>query len=605
MGPYDHPPVPPPVAPVFLVGPPLAGDGTLLASLAHASGVWHARTAARSFLDAVPEADPAARGYESHRLTASDAPALAAAARAALQAALVDREGRAPDQETGPVVPVAGGSRLGLCVPFLAAIFPGARFVLAERDGREAVPELLTAWRGNRLVTVAELPGWTGPWSGPLVPGWRELAGAPLESVAAEQWRIADTLVREDLGALDADRWVAADHARLIADPRAELRRLCEWLGVPYDQALLSPFEEVRRSRRSAAPAPAPAPAASSPEPASPFASASTASFPQRLGALGSSLLISTYQTGKLVCARERDGALNTHFRDFDKPMGMALADGRLCLGTRTEVWDLRDMPEVAARLAPPGTHDACYLPRNRHVTGDIAVHEMAFAEGELWLVATAFSCLATLDAHHSFVPRWTPPFISALAPGDRCHLNGMAVVDDRVRYVTALGTTDEPGTWRERKADGGVLLDVPSSETVVAGLSMPHSPRWHDGRLWVLESGRGELCLVDLERGRTETVAELPGFTRGLAFAGTTAFVGLSQIRESSTFGDLPLTRRLQERMSGVWMVDLTRGAIDGFLRFDDLVQEVFDVALLAGKRWPEVADTHSSAVATSYVLP
>ncbi|MEA2449674.1 MAG: hypothetical protein QOG63_1606, partial [Thermoleophilaceae bacterium] len=350
----------------------------------------------------------------------------------------------------------------------------------------------------------------------------------------------------------DREAAIEVDFARMLADPRSELRALCDRLGVRYDQALLGPLEDARRARIASG--------------ESPLRSVSTASFGARLAQLGSSLLISTYQTGKLIAARARVGELNTHFRDFDKPMGLAVADGRVALGTRTEVWDLRDMPEAAPKLEPQGTHDACYLPRNRHVTGDIAVHEMAFAGGELWLVATAFSCLATLDAHHSFVPRWKPPFVSALAPGDRCHLNGLAVVDDAVRYVTALGRSDEPGGWRAGKADGGVIVDVPSGEVVADGLSMPHSPRWHDGRLWVLESGRGELCTVDLDSGRSETVAELPGFTRGLAFTGATAFVGLSQIRESSTFGDLPLVERLEERQSGVWMVDLRSGAVEGF---------------------------------------
>ena len=129
--------------------------------------------------------------------------------------------------------------------------------------------------------------------------------------------------------------------------------------------------------------------------------------------------------------------------------MGVAVAPGRIALGTRCEVWDLRDMPEAAVKLEPAGSHDACYLPRNRHVTGDIAVHDLAFAQGELWLVATMFSCLATLDAEHSFVPRWTPPFITRLAPEDRCHLNGIAIVDDQVAYVTALGRADTPGGRR------------------------------------------------------------------------------------------------------------------------------------------------------------
>jgi uncharacterized protein (TIGR03032 family) len=147
--------------------------------------------------------------------------------------------------------------------------------------------------------------------------------------------------------------------------------------------------------------------------------------------------------------------------------------------------------------------------------------------------------------------------------------------------------------------------MEVPSGEIVAGGLSMPHSPRWHDGALWVLQSGRGQLSRVDLDSGVAEPVVELPGFTRGMAIVGQTAFVGLSQIRESSSFGDLPLTRRLPERQSGVWMVDLRRGMVTGFLRFDDLVQEIFDVAFVPGARYPEIADAASSAVAQAFALP
>jgi uncharacterized protein (TIGR03032 family) len=401
-----------------------------------------------------------------------------------------------------------------------------------------------------------------------------------------------DGEIPAELATLDPSRVLRVDHDALLGAPREELNRVCTFAAIVYDQALLSPIEAARR--------------AAAPADATSLASVSTASLTQVLSAAGSSLLISTYQTNKLVCARtQQDGGLNTHFRDFDKPMGVAVAPGRIALGTRTEVWDLRDMPEAAAAVESAGAHDACYLPRNRHVTGDIAVHDLAFAGGQLWLVATAFSCLATLDADHSFVPRWAPPFITTLASEDRCHLNGMAVVGDRVAYVTALGQTDEPGGWRAGKATDGVLLDVATSEVVAGGLSMPHSPRWHAGRLWFLESGKGALSTVDVTSGDVQTVTELPGFTRGLAFLGDVAFVGLSQVRESSTFGDLPLTRRLRERQSGVWMVDLRTGEVAGFLRFEDLVQEIFDVALLPGARFPEIAEATGATVASSFVLP
>jgi uncharacterized protein (TIGR03032 family) len=621
--------------------------------------VWRSRTAHATFLDALPETDPARRGWQSHRLDADDVSELATPAAEALIASLVDREDRPAGEsdDAASVRVLATGARLALRVPFLAAAFPDARFVLSVREPAASAAEMLSEWSSGRFVSCAGLPGWDGlPWSLPLIPGWRALRGRPLEEIVATQWSTITELLLDDLRPLAPDRWAVVDFAALLADPRAELRRLCAFLEIPYDQALLTPVEAAARALRATAPEPtaelnaqlprmagaaarasellatpapaapaanAPAVAANAPAVAakapasvakapantgagaSPFRSVSTSSFPRLLARLRSSLIVSTYQSGKLICARDRDGMLNTHFRDFDKPMGIAAAPGRFALGARTEVWDFRDMPDVAPKLDPPGLHDACFIPRNRHATGDVLIHELAFAAGELWAVATAFSCLATFDADHSFVPRWTPPFITQVAPGDRCHLNGLAVVDDSVAYVTALGQTDEPGGWRRHKATRGCLIDVASSEIVCAGLSMPHSPRWHDGRLWVLESGRGELVTVDLASGTTETVIELPGFTRGLAIAGDLAFIGLSQIRESSTFGDLPLTERLQERVCGVWVVDLRRAEIAGFLRFEDLVQEVFDVALLAGARFPEIAEPGSTAVSTSFALP
>jgi uncharacterized protein (TIGR03032 family) len=173
------------------------------------------------------------------------------------------------------------------------------------------------------------------------------------------------------------------------------------------------------------------------------------------------------------------------------------------------------------------------------------------------------------------------------------------------VRYVTALGESNDAGGWRENKDSGGVLIDVASGETVLGGLCMPHSPRWHDGRLWLLDSGNGTLSLADLDAGGLETVAELPGFTRGLVFGSSVAFVGLSQVRETATFGGLPLSERLDERLCGIWAVDTRNGETLGVLRFQELVQEIFDVALLTGLSWPEIAEPSSDAASQSFVLP
>jgi uncharacterized protein (TIGR03032 family) len=339
-----------------------------------------------------------------------------------------------------------------------------------------------------------------------------------------------------------------------------------------------------------------------------PLRAVHTTNFPGLLRHLGASLLVTTYQAGKLVMVRDEGDHLNTHFRSFQAPMGLALDGARLAVGTTLQVWEYVDVPAVTAKLEPPGRHDACFLPRASHVTGNIQGHEMAWGEGdELWVVNTRFSCLCTLDRSASFTPRWRPPFVSALEPTDRCHLNGLGMVDGRPSYVTALGQTDEPAGWRANKARGGILVDVDRGEVITRGLSMPHSPRWYGGRTWVCESAAGTLGFIDSGTGRYEPIAEMPGFTRGLDFAGGLAFVGLSQVRESAVFSGIPITERLpeDERTCGVCAVDLASGRVVAMLRFDTAVQEIFAVTVLPGRRWPELINDDETLLENSFVVP
>jgi uncharacterized protein (TIGR03032 family) len=320
---------------------------------------------------------------------------------------------------------------------------------------------------------------------------------------------------------------------------------------------------------------------------------------------LNVSLLVTTYQANKLLVVRATQGGLSTLVRTFERPMGLAV-DGRLmALGTRNQIWLLRNAPDIASRMEPPGQHDACYLPRSCHVTGDIGVHELAWAGDDLWVVNTRFSCLCTLDPDYSFVPRWRPPFVSALAAEDRCHLNGLALADGRPRYVTALGETDARDGWRASKPHGGCLIDVPGGQVLARGLSMPHSPRWHGGRLWLLESGAGQLVLIDPADGRRQVVTELPGFARGLAFSGPYALVGLSKIRPTSAMDGVPLARRRNELKCGVAMVDARAGRVIALLEFQTAVEEIFDVQLLPGLRFPEVVGFQKDEIHHTFAVP
>ena len=349
------------------------------------------------------------------------------------------------------------------------------------------------------------------------------------------------------------------------------------------------------------------------PVPAAPapveFRYSQTDSVPAVLRELGASLVITTYQANKLLVARAMGEGLSMLVRTFDRPMGLAMRDGRMALGCRNQVWEFRNAPDIAPLVEPAGRHDACFVPRTSHVTGDICVHELAWTGDELWAINTRFSCLCTLDPDYSFVPRWRPPFVSELVAEDRCHLNGLAMVDGQPAYVTALGESDAANGWRANKPRGGCLMEVSSGEVVSRGLSMPHSPRWHEGRLWLLESGTGQLQVIDPVTGQREPVAEVPGFARGLALCGKYAFVGLSKIRATSAMDGVPLAARRDALKCGVAVVDLAAGRgggrVCGMLEFHSAVEEIFDVQLLGGFRFPEVMGFHKDTLHHTFIVP
>jgi uncharacterized protein (TIGR03032 family) len=326
-----------------------------------------------------------------------------------------------------------------------------------------------------------------------------------------------------------------------------------------------------------------------------------THSLPALLSQLGVSLLVSTYQAGKVVAVGVADNELKLSYHNFERAMGLAVKRDMIAVGARAQVWFMRSAADLAGQIEPAGRHDSCFLTRSSHFTGEVQAHELAWSGDELWLVNTAFGCLCTLDDQHSFVPRWQPPFVSGLAAEDRCHLNGMAMAPNEQgvltpRYVTALAETDTPQGWRPNKVTSGCLIDVASGQTVAGGFAMPHSPRVHGGRVWLLHSGAGQLVLVDPARGHVQTVTELPGYTRGLAMYDHYAFVGLSKIRETSTFGGMPIADRRPELKCGVGVVDLTTGQLVAHLEFMTGVEEIFDVQVIPGVRCPALSGPYPS---------
>ena len=318
---------------------------------------------------------------------------------------------------------------------------------------------------------------------------------------------------------------------------------------------------------------------------------------------LGVSFVITSYQSGLMYCiGRNRDGGVNVHQTAMPKPMGLGRDDeGGLVLAGEYQIMRLRNGLAPEERINH--MFDACYAPRTVHVTGRLDAHDVSVdGEDRPIFVNTRYNCLATVSATHSFEPLWRPGFISGLVDEDRCHLNGLAMERGRPRFVTAVSRSDTIDGWRDRRADGGVVIDVEKDEIVCWGLSMPHSPVLYCGDLWVLNSGTGELGVVNQATGGFEARVFCPGFVRGLAFYKYYAFVGLSKPRYKR-FEGLVLEERLREADSDPWcgvqIIDLSNGACTEWFRIDGKVSELYDVEVLPNVVCPMAVGPSSPEVA------
>ena len=323
--------------------------------------------------------------------------------------------------------------------------------------------------------------------------------------------------------------------------------------------------------------------------------------FESWLAARKASIAFTTYQVGKIFfLGLKPDGKLWVFNRDIGRCLGLAIAGPDLWVTGDTQIYRFRDAMR-AENPAVAGGPDALYVPQIAYFTGDLDAHDLAIdAGGQTVFVNTRFNCLATVSETHSFKPLWKPPFISRLAAEDRCHLNGVALVDGRPQYATCISKSDVFDGWRDHRESGGIVVDIGTGEIVCSGLSMPHSPRWHGGQLWVLNSGKGELGRVDLATRSFEAVCFCPGYLRGLAFAGDRfALVGLSKPREDRTFSGLPLDSALRERnisaRCGLYVVDITTGDVLHSVNIEGVVTELYDVAVITDAKQPSMVGLNS----------
>ena len=331
-----------------------------------------------------------------------------------------------------------------------------------------------------------------------------------------------------------------------------------------------------------------------------------------RLAGLNISFAFTSYQSNILyLIGRNGQGGINIHQSAMPKPMGLCLDEnGGLTLSGAFQILRFQNVLEPEQRVN--NRFDACYVPRVVHNTGQLDAHDVGVDnQGRAIFVNTRFNCIATVSDRHSFEPLWRPPFVSALIDEDRCHLNGLAMEDGEPRYVTAVSASDTIDGWRDRRADGGIVIDMKSDEIICRNLSMPHSPRIHQGELWLLNSGTGELGVVKREgeeEGQFEARAFCPGFLRGLAFLGDYAFVGLSKPRYKR-FEGLPLEQKLKDADSEAWcgiqIIQLSTGTCVDWLRIDGNLSELYDLEVIPNVLAPMAVSPNSAEAAKLITLP
>ncbi len=370
---------------------------------------------------------------------------------------------------------------------------------------------------------------------------------------------------------------------------------------------------------------------------------------PKILKQLNISLAFTSYQAGRLMFLRSDGDTLDVNFKSFHRPMGLSANKEGMTLGVFSEIINFQredgllkqiKLPQqrieediTAPRIKAKKTSDsdfkknkkitlteneleqqqkfkeqqqklneavdkrvdACFITRSSHYSGMINIHDIDWGNEGLWVVNSSFSCLCTVEADYSFTPRWKPYFISELVPEDRCHLNGMALKDGQPAYVTTFSKFNEVGMWRKNKHFDGTLMDVKQNKILVDGLAMPHSPRWHQESVYFCNSGYGQVCTYQPKTKKSKTIAELPGFTRGMDFYGALLFVGLSKVRKSDVTQSAPLIEKHKETLSGIYILNTEDNSVVAHITFTGNVDQIYDVAVIPDCHFPELIEpTH-----------
>lgn len=314
------------------------------------------------------------------------------------------------------------------------------------------------------------------------------------------------------------------------------------------------------------------------------------------------SFFISSYKTHKVFSigivkdGRDNQDKLSLWMTHFNRPMGIHAGKKTIWVSSSGNLWRFDNSggyEEIDSQLGP---FDSQFVPRLAYFSNDIDTHDICTdANDKLYYVSALFCCICIPSVDHSFKVWWKPPWISKIAPEDRCHLNGICARDGEPRYVSAVCMLDSKGAWRENRIGKGIIYDIKEDKVVCEGLTMPHSPRWNNGKLWLLESGSGWFGYVDFDTKQFVKKVWIAGFLRGLSFVGNKyAVIGSSEDRHENTFQGLPLGDELKKNgvsaKCGIFVINLQTFDVIHNLIFYSPTNEFYDVCAVPGVVRPKM---------------
>ena len=337
-----------------------------------------------------------------------------------------------------------------------------------------------------------------------------------------------------------------------------------------------------------------------------PFSCSFTPNLPELLMKLQCTIVISTFQAGKVVFISPKNNEELVQLpRTFKRPMGLTVKDSKMAIATEDEILILNSSRALAKTYPPkPDVYDTLYHPQASFFTGRMDIHDLHWGKQGLWAVNTSFSCLSTIDDTFNFTPQWQPNFITELQGDDRCHLNGLAMQNGEPTYITALGKGNTKQAWRENITKGGILMHIPSNEIILEGLAMPHTPRVYNDQLYLLLSAKEELIAVDTEKGTYGAIAHIPGFVRGMAKHGDFLFIATSKLRKnSSTFKHLDIADKAD--IASVSLLHLPTATIMAKLTYHTSVDEIYDIQVLPDVIRPNILNPYGNKHKNALLLP